>query len=385
MPVNNRVADLAVEVTEWRRYLHTIPEIAFQEFKTSAFVQEKLTAFGVDEIHTGYATTGVVAVIKAGSSSRTIGLRADMDALPMDELADVPYKSTHDGAMHACGHDSHTSMLLGTAKYLSETRNFDGTVYLYFQPAEEDGNGADVMIQDGLFKDFPPDEVYGLHTCPGLPIGQYSVTSGPVMAAPDAFAITIQGKGGHAAYPHDSIDPIMIANQIYTAYQTLVSRNTDPLDNIVLSVTKFNAGTANNVIPHSAELGGTVRTFNPQLREDTAKRMQDMAEQIAGAYGATVDFNYIFECAPTINHAEQSQIARDICTQIVGAENVVDLGKNMGAEDFSFMLENAPGAFVFMGNGDSHDVHHPEFVFNDETLKYGIDFFVQLVEARLAR
>ena len=385
MPVNNRVADLAVEVTQWRQYLHTIPEIAFQEVKTSAFVQEKLTEFAVDEIHTGYGGTGVVAVIKNGMSDRTIGLRADMDALPMDELADVPYKSTHDGAMHACGHDAHTSMLLGTAKYLSETRNFDGTVYLYFQPAEEDGNGADAMLKDGLFDDFPPDEVYGLHTCPGLPIGQYSITSGAVMAAPDVFAITIQGKGGHAAYPHDTIDPIQIANQIYTAYQTLVSRATDPLDDIVLSITKFNAGTANNVIPHTAELGGTVRTFNPDLREKIAQSMEDMAVKIASAYGAEVDFNYIFECPPTINHPRESEIAREICTTIVGAENVVDLGKNMGAEDFSFILENAPGAFVFMGNGDSHEVHHPEFIFNDETLKYGMDFFVQLTENRLAK
>ena len=385
MPVINRVAELATTAKEWRQYLHTIPELAFDLPKTSAFVQEKLSAFGVDEIHTGFAKSGVVGVIKAGSSSKTIGLRADMDALPMPELADVPYKSTHDGAMHACGHDGHTSMLLGAAQYLAETRNFDGTVYLYFQPAEEDGGGANIMIKEGLFDKFPPDEVYAMHNWPTLDVGQFGVTAGPVMAAPDRFTLTITGKGGHGAMPHKCIDPIVIGAQIVNAWQTLVSRDTDPLESIVISTTTFNSGTAFNVIPEVAELGGTVRTFNSDIRDSIEGKMHAVASNIAGAYGATVDLDYVYEYPATVNHDRETEYARAVCQDIVGADNVIELPPSMGGEDFSYMLEKSPGCYIYAGNGNSKGLHHPEYIYDDGGIQYGMDFFVKIVESRLPR
>ena len=385
MPLTNSIAEMTPEVTKWRQYLHTIPELAFDLPKTSAFVQEKLAEFGVDEIHTGYAQTGVVAVIKAGNSSKTIGLRADMDALPMEEMADVPYKSTHAGAMHACGHDSHTSMLLGAAKYLSETRNFDGTVYLYFQPGEEGHAGARVMMEEGLFDKFPPDEVYAMHNWPNLGLGEFSVTTGAFMAAGGRFILDIKGKGGHAAHPNQCIDPVMIGTQIVQAWQTLVSRVCDPLDHAVVSVTKFHAGTAFNVIPDTAHLGGTVRTVNGDTSATLYKMMQDTADNIAGAYGATVDLDIDPGYPALINHEIQSQYARDVCANIVGADNVTSLPPTMGGEDFAFMLQEVPGCYVILGIGDGKYVHDPEYVFNDDALAYGIDFFVQMTESRLAK
>ena len=385
MPVINRVSELAVEATEWRQYLHTIPELSFDLPKTSAFVTEKLSEFGVDEIHTGLAKSGVVGVIKAGSSDKAIGLRADMDALPIDEIADVPYKSTHAGAMHACGHDGHTSMLLGAAKYLSETRNFDGTVYLYFQPAEEDGGGANIMLQEGLFEKFRPDEVYGMHNWPNMEVGQFGVTAGPVMAAPDNFTLTITGKGGHGAQPHMCIDPIVVGAQIINGWQTLVSRVTDPLDSIVISTTKFNAGSAFNVIPETAELLGTVRTFNPEIRGGIEEKMRTVATHIATAHGATVDFDYIYEYPATVNHEQETEYARAVCVDMVGADNVSEVAPSMGGEDFSYMLEKAPGCYIFAGNGTSQGLHHAEYIFNDGGIQYGMDFFVKIVEARLAK
>ena len=385
MPVTNRVSELAVEVTEWRQFLHTIPELAFDLPKTSAFVAEKLSEFGVDEVHTGWAKSGIVAVIKAGNSDKTIGLRADMDALPMPEMADVPYKSTHDGAMHACGHDGHTSMLLGAAKYLTETRNFDGTVYLYFQPAEEDGGGANIMLQEGLFEKFRPDEVYGLHNWPNLEVGKFSVTAGPVMAAPDRFILTITGKGGHGAMPHTCIDPIVVGSQIINGWQTLVSRVTDPLESIVISTTTFHSGTAFTVIPETAELGGTVRTFNPEIRNGIEKKMRDVASHIASAHGATVDLDYTYEYPATVNHAQETEYARAVCADMVGADNVLELAPSMGGEDFSYMLEKAPGCYIYAGNGNSQGLHHSEYIFNDGGIPYGMDFFVKIVESRLAK
>lgn len=385
MPLTNRVTEIALDATGWRRHLHTIPETAFTETKTSSYIQEKLADMTLESVHTGWAKTGVVAVLKNGTSDKKIGLRADFDALPMPEKSGVAYASTHDGVMHACGHDGHTSMLLGAAQYLSETRNFDGTVYFYFQPAEEDGGGANVMLQEGLFDQFPPDEVYAMHNWPGLNVGTFSVTEGPVMAAPDFFTLTVTGKGGHGALPHNCIDPIVVATQILAGWQTLVSRYTDPLESIVISNTKFHSGTAFNVIPDVAELGGTVRTFNPHLREKIPELMENMATQIASAHGATVDLNYTYEYPPTVNHVTESGYAREVCASIVGANNVMSLPPSMGGEDFSYMLEKVPGCYVFVGNGDSYGLHHPQYVFNDDALAYGIDFFAKIVEARLPK
>ena len=385
MPVTNRIAELATEVKEWRQHLHTIPELSFDLPKTSTFVAEKLTEFGVDEVHTGIAKSGVVGVIKAGSSDRAIGLRADMDALPMPEMADVPYKSTHDGAMHACGHDGHTSMLLGAAKYMAETRNFDGTVYLYFQPAEENGGGANIMLEEGLFDKFRPDEVYAMHNWPNMPVGKFGVATGPVMAAPDSWKMTINGKGGHGAQPHLCVDPVIVGTQIVNALQTLVSRVTNPLESLVISTTMFNAGTAFNVIPDVAVLGGTVRTFNPEVRNGIEDKMRTVAENVAAAYGATIEFDYTYEYPATVNHDAETEYARAVCTDMVGTDNILDFEPSMGGEDFSYMLEKVPGCYIFAGNGDSRGLHHPEYIFNDELLQYGMDFFAKIVETRLPK
>ena len=385
MPLNNRVAELETEVTQWRRHLHTIPELCFKEVKTSAYVAEKLSEFGIDEIHTGIAKTGVVGVIKSGTSKRAIGLRADMDGLPMDEEANVPYKSTHDGRMHGCGHDGHTSMLLGAAKYLSETRNFDGTVYLYFQPAEEGDGGASVMIQEGLFEKFRPDEIYAMHNKPNLEVGKFAVSEGPVMGQANGFWVTIHGKGGHASQPHNCIDPIFIGAEMIMAWQSLVSRYTNPLDPIVLTTTQFHGGSAMNVIPNSALLTGTIRLLNPDLSVPLSEELKKISEKIADANRATIDFKFQFGCPPVVNETTTTARARAVCEKIVGTDQVVQAVPSLGGEDFADMQQEIPGCFVFLGNGDSHGLHHPEYVFNDEAIKYGMDFFVQMVETRLAK
>ena len=369
----------------WRHALHRIPELSYAEVKTSAFVAETLRAIGVDAVHEGLATTGLVAVIKGKTPGpKAIGLRADMDGLPIAEAGDHAYKSQHEGQMHACGHDGHMAMLLGAAKHLAETRNFAGIVYLIFQPAEEGGAGARAMIRDGLFNTFPCDEVYGLHNLPGLGLGQFAIRPGGIMASPDGFAINIEGRGGHAALPHQSADPVYIGSLIVQALQGLVSRETDPLGQAVLSVTQFHAGTTHNVIPDSAQIAGTVRTLDAEVRSRMERRLGQVAEAIATAYGARARVSYRRNYPVTVNHPNATTLAADAAAALVGEAQI---NRNceplMGGEDFAYMLEEKPGAYIFLGNGDSPGLHHPRYDFNDQALAFGVGYWTQLVENRL--
>ncbi|SFK49781.1 M20 aminoacylase family protein [Shimia haliotis] len=384
MPVKNRFAELHSEITAWRRDIHAHPEVLYDTHRTSALVAEKLREFGCDEVVTGIGRTGVVGIIKGKSDTKgnVVGLRADMDALPMAEQTGLDYASRNEGAMHACGHDGHTAMLLGAAKYLSETRNFDGSVALIFQPAEEGGNGALAMVEDGMMDRFNIKEVYGMHNEPGLPVGEFSLRSGPLLAAVDFFTIEIEGKGGHAAMPQQTVDPTIIGTNIHAALQSIVSRNVDPVDRAVLSVTSFQTGSdVFNVIPHTATLKGTVRTFNPETQDMVEARMSEVAAGIAATYGGTAKVIYDRITPATINADEQAMFAEEVATAISGGCNEAPLV--MGGEDFSYMLQARPGAFIMVGNGDSAALHHPEYNFNDDAIPFGSSFLSEVIERRM--
>ncbi|MEO9903943.1 M20 aminoacylase family protein [Nisaea sp.] len=387
MPIVNRIADFHAELTGWRRHIHQNPELGFEEFETADFVAERLTEMGL-EIHRGLGGTGVVASIKGnGGDGPAIGLRADMDALPIQEKGTPEYRSKNDGKMHACGHDGHTTMLLGAAKYLAETRNFAGTVQLIFQPAEEGKGGGKKMVEDGLFKLFPVDEVYGMHNRPEMPVGSFGVSAGPVMAARDNWEIFISGRGAHAAMPHQGVDPVVVGANIVMALQTITSRNTDPAESLVISATQFHAGDAFNVIPDDIVLRGTCRVLNPALQATLPERIKQVADGIAATYGATAELNYISGYPATVNTEKEADFAATVCAEIAGGMGSVDreLPPSMGAEDFSYMLLEKPGAYIWCGNGNTAGLHHPEYDFNDEALTVGASYWSKLVETRLAR
>ncbi len=384
MPLVNRFADLLPEITEWRRDLHEHPELLFDVERTAGVVAAKLREFGCDEVVEGIGRTGVVGVIngKLSNSDKVIGLRADMDALPIHETSGVEHASKTDGKMHACGHDGHTAMLLGAAKYLCETRNFNGRVAVIFQPAEEGGGGGDEMVKDGMMDRFDIKEVYGMHNWPGMDIGKFALRPGPLMAAADQFDIVITGKGGHAAAPHKGIDPTVIASQLMLSLQSIVARNVDPLENAVVSVTSFNTDTISyNVIPQTVSLKGTVRTLDAEVRDTVKSRMETLVEHTAKAMDATASFEYHYGYPVSVNSEEQTDFAAGIAAKVSGPANVdANVAPVMGAEDFSYMLEARPGAFIFMGNGDTALLHHPDYDFNDEAIPHGCSYWVQLVE-----
>ncbi len=387
MPILNRAAELADEATKWRRHLHTMPELLYDVHQTAHFVAEKLRAFGADDVVTGIGRTGVVGVIKGrNGDGPVIGLRADMDALPIAEASGKPWASKTPGKMHACGHDGHTAMLLGAAKYLAETRNFRGSVAVIFQPAEEGGAGGRAMVDDGMMDTFAIREVYGLHNKPGVAIGEFAICPGPIMAAADQFNIKVTGRGGHAAMPHQTIDPILIASHIVTALQSVAARNNDPLEALVISVTKFHAGDAHNVIPETVELGGTLRALKEDIRELGRRRLHEICEGIAAAMGGKAVVTYMPGYPVTSNHEAQTAFAAEIARSISGHDAVDDkTAPVMGGEDFSFMLNARPGAFIFMGNGDTAGLHHPQYDFADEAIPHGISYWVKLAETALAR
>ncbi|MGI1661293.1 M20 aminoacylase family protein [Palleronia sp. KMU-117] len=381
MPVINRIAGYAEDMTAWRRWLHRHPELAFDCHRTAAFVAEKLRAFGVDEIHEGIATSGIVAIVNGQGEGPTIGLRADMDALPIHEETGAEWASEVPGKMHACGHDGHTTMLLGAARYLAETRNFRGRVALIFQPAEEDGGGGGVMVREGIMDRFGISQVYGVHNAPDTPVGQIDTTPGPIMAAVDEFRFDIKGKGGHAAYPHEAVDPIPAALALAQAMDTLVSRNRPPTLPLVVSVTVIHAGTASNVIPGTAHVAGTVRSFDEAMRDLCERRMREVAAGIGTAFGVEIALGYERHYPATVNHAPQTAFAADVAREVVGRDNVRDdRPPEMGAEDFAYMLEARPGAYLFIGQGDGPFCHHPKYDFNDEIAPIGASFFARLVE-----
>jgi amidohydrolase len=387
MPIVNRVADLQGEIAEWRHDIHAHPELLFDVHRTAATVADKLKAFGCDEVVPGIGRTGVVGVIrgKRGQGEKVIGLRADMDALPIEEATGVPYKSTVPGKMHACGHDGHTAMLLGAAKYLAETRNFSGTAVLVFQPAEEGGGGGREMVKDGLMERFGVQEVYGMHNYPGLPIGQFGIRTGPLMASADTVSIEIEGVGGHAARPQLSVDTVLVGAQIINQIQSIVARNVDPLKAAVISICVFQAGTTDNVIPQTAHLRGTARALAPDVRDLLEKRLHEVVEGTARLYGAKAKLTYRRGYPVLKNHEQQTSFAASIASEIVGATRVdTDFPPVMGAEDFSYMLEARAGAFIFVGNGDSAGLHHPAYNFNDDVIPVGTSYWVRLVETAMA-
>ncbi|MCC5976218.1 MAG: amidohydrolase [Rubellimicrobium sp.] len=384
MPVKNRLAELQPEIAAWRRDLHEHPELMFDTHRTAALVAERLRAFGCDEVVEGIGRTGVVGVIRGqGGPGRTIGLRADMDALPILERTGLPHASKTPGAMHACGHDGHTAMLLGAARYLAETRNFTGTAVVIFQPAEEGGGGGREMCADGLMARWQIDEVYGMHNWPGRPLGSFAIRPGPFFAATDQFEIVIEGKGGHAAKPQETVDPTLAAAHVVTALQSIVSRNADPVDRIVVSVTSFvTSSEAFNVIPSSVTLRGTIRTLTNDLRELAGVRLKALVEGTAGAFGATARIEMMAGYPVMVNHDAHTGYAAEVAAGITGSCDEAPL--IMGGEDFAYMLEERPGAYILVGNGESAPVHHPEYEFNDEAIPYGASWFVGMVEARLA-
>lgn len=382
MAILNRAAALQAEVTEWRRHLHAHPELMFDVHDTAAFVVQKLKEFGCDDIVTGLGRTGVCASIKGNKGDgETLGLRADMDALPITEMTGKVYTSKNTGKMHACGHDGHTAMLLGATKYLAETRNFAGTVVVIFQPAEEGGGGGNEMVKDGLMDQFCIDRVYGMHNMPDVPVGAFAIRKGGFFAATDQFHITLKGKGGHAAMPHDSVDPIVAGAALVQSLQTIASRNIDPIESIVVSVTKFNAGTAYNVIPENAVVCGTMRTLDPQVRDLGEKRLKDIAHNVAATYGCQATMQFKRGYPVTVNHHAETDIAVEVAKDVVGTDNITtDTPAIMGGEDFSYMLEARPGAMILIGNGKSAGLHHPEYDFNDDIIPLGISYWVKLVE-----
>jgi amidohydrolase len=386
MPIVNRVADLHGEITGWRRDIHAHPELLFDVHRTAASVAEKLKAFGCDEVVTGIGRTGVVGVIRGGKkgAARVIGLRADMDALPITEANDLPYKSSVPGKMHACGHDGHTAMLLGAARYLTETRNFAGTAVVIFQPAEEGGGGGREMVKEGMMDRFGIQEVYGMHNYPGLPVGEFAIRPGPMMAAADRIYIDIEGRGAHAAKPHQGIDSVLVGAQMVTQLQSIVARNIDPLEAAVVSICQFNAGSADNIIPQTARLSGTARSLTNEVQDVLEARVREVVEGTAKLYGAKVKLVYKRDYPVTRNHAEQAAFAASVASDVVGNERVdAAVAPVMGAEDFSFMLNARPGAFIFVGNGDSAGLHHPSYDFNDEAIPVGTSYWVRLVETAM--
>lgn len=382
MPVLNRIADQAGEVAEWRRYLHERPELLYEVHETAKTVTEKLKAFGCDEVVPGIGRTGVVGVIKGNKpGSKVIGMRADMDALPLDEITGLPYASKTPGKMHACGHDGHTAMLLGAARHLCETRNFAGTAIVIFQPAEEGGAGAKAMIDDGLMTRFNIGEVYGMHNMPGLPVGKFAMRSGAIMAAADRLTIEVEGVGGHAARPHFAVDTVLVGAQIINALQSIVARNVDPLESAVVSITLFQAGHTDNVIPQTALLRGTARSLRPGVRDLLEKRIVEVAEGIGKLHGAKVKAKYSRDYPVVVNNEKAVDFASSVAREIAGEANVdTKTPPVMGGEDFAFMLEARPGAFIFMGNGDSANLHHPAYDFDDSAIPYGASYWVRLVE-----
>ena len=386
MPILNRAAELQEEVAGWRRQIHRNPELMFDLFKTSALVEEKLNAFGLDEVVPGIAKTGVVGIIRGNlGDGPTIGLRADMDALPISENSARDWASQTPEKMHACGHDGHTAMLLGAAKYLSETRNFAGSVAVIFQPAEEGGGGGNVMVKEGMMEKFGIEKVFGMHNMPGLPVGEFATRSGPLMAATVEFTITIKGHGGHAAQPHGTIDPIVIGSQIVTGLQSIVSRTTNPVDSLVVSTTKFIAGTAYNIIPGEALLAGTCRYLRKEVGEKAIERVTEIATNVAAAHGATAEVKIDWNYPVTVNHEEETAFAADVAADIASDCKVErNTPPVLGGEDFSYMLEARPGSFVFIGNGETAGLHHPEYDFNDEVIPHGISYWVKLTETALA-
>ncbi len=385
MPVKNRLAEMHTEITAWRRHLHQNPELMYEVHETAAFVAARLKEFGVTDITTGVGKTGVVAVIegKSNTSGRTIGLRADMDALPIPEASGVDYASKTPGVMHACGHDGHTAMLLGAAKYLAETRNFDGRAVLIFQPAEEGGAGGKAMCDDGLMDRWGIQEVYGLHNMPGLPVGEFAIRPGALMASSDEFEITVTGKGGHAAAPHDAIDTTLVASQIVVSLHSIVSRNVDPVKRMVLTVGTFETdSTASNVIAHTARLQGTVRTLDPEYRKQAEGWVRRVVENTAAAYGATAEVKWSPGYPVTVNDAASTDYAVE-AARAVAAKVDAETAPIMPSEDFAYMLEERPGAYIFLGNGDTQMCHHPAYVFDDDAIPLGCSWFAELVERRM--
>jgi amidohydrolase len=385
MPVKNRFAELLPEITAWRRDFHEHPELLFEVHRTAAKVADLCRSFGCDEVTEGIGRTGVVAVIKGKSDTkgRVVGLRADMDALPIREQTGVPYASKTPGKMHACGHDGHTAMLLGAAKYLAETRNFDGTVVCIFQPAEEGGGGGREMVEDGLITRWNIDEVYGMHNMPGIPVGQFAIRPGAMMAAADQFEITVTGKGGHAAKPHDCIDTTLVAAHIVVAIQSIASRNVDPMKQVVVSVcTVETDSTAHNVIPQEVKMKGTVRTLDPRVQDFVERRLTEVVEGTALALGAKADLCYRRGYPVTINAPENTGFAAEVAMAVSGRVET-DTPPLMGAEDFSFMLNERPGAYIFLGNGDTAMVHHPAYNFDDSAIPFGASWYAGMAEARM--
>jgi amidohydrolase len=381
MPVLNRIAAFAPEMTEWRRYLHQNPEISFDCHQTAEFVAARLREFGVDELHQGIAQTGIVAIINGRAAGPTIGLRADMDALPLTETTGAPYASRAPGKMHACGHDGHTAMLLGAAKYLAETRNFAGRVALIFQPAEEAGGGAGVMVAEGIMERFDIGQVYGIHNTPNQPFGSFITCPGPLMAAVDSFEIYLQGRGGHGAYPHETADPVVAAVGIVGALQTIVSRNHMPLDDLVVSVTQIHTGSADNIIPDTAYINGTVRTFRPEVRAMVRRRIAGIVAGQAASYDVAARLEYHEGYPATVNDPDKTAFAVEVARDVAGESAVnAEGGREMGAEDFSYMLEARPGAYLFLGTGPGAGLHHPAYDFNDAVSPIGASFFAKLVE-----
>ena len=398
MQVIDSLVTQAAAIASLRRDIHAHPELCFEEVRTADLVASKLTEWGIP-IRRGMGTTGVVGIVHGrdgGACGRAIGLRADMDALPMQEHNAFEHKSQHAGKMHACGHDGHTAMLLAAAQHFAKERNFDGTVYLIFQPAEEGGGGARVMIEDGLFEQFPMQAVYGMHNWPGMPVGTFAVSPGPVMASTSEFKITIRGKGGHAAMPHTGIDPVPIACQMVQAFQTIISRNKKPVDAGVISVTMINAGEATNVVPDSCQLQGTVRTFTIEVLDLIEKRMRQVAEHACAAHDATCEFEFVRNYPPTVNSPAEAEFARKVMASIVGEERVVAQEPTMGAEDFAYMLQAKPGAYCFIANGEGDHremghgggpcmLHNPSYDFNDDLIPLGATYWVKLAEDWLAQ
>ncbi len=386
MAILNRAHELQAEVAGWRRYIHENPGLLYDVEHTAEFVAEKLKAFGCDTVETGIGKTGVVAIIKGSrGDGPTIGLRADMDALPIMEDSGVEWTSKKPGLMHACGHDGHTSMLLGAAKYLAETRKFKGSVALIFQPAEEGGAGALAMVDDGFLEKYGVSEVYGMHNMPGVPVGQFATRKGPSLASADEFEITIEGKGGHAAQPHDTIDPVVISAHAILAVQAIASREVDPLRSIVITIATIHGGDAFNVIPHAVKLSGTVRTLLPETRDFAERRIGEIVSGIAATFGAKAEVKYERGYPVTVNHPKETDFAVEVLEGVVGEKNVMQgIPPTMGAEDFSFMLERRPGTFIMIGNGDTAGLHHPAYDFNDEAIPYGISYWVALTESALA-
>jgi len=387
MPIPSAIEDLVPDARTWRREIHQNPELLYDVDLTAKYVADRLRAFGCDAVATSVGRTGVVGVIRGakGSSGRAIGLRADMDALPIEEATNLPYRSRNPGKMHACGHDGHTAMLLGAARQLAQTRNFAGNAVVIFQPAEEGGAGALAMIDDGLMERFGIEEVYGMHNWPALPVGSFMLRKGPLMAAADEITISLEGRGAHAAMPHHGVDPVVAGAQIVLALQTIAARNADPLDACVVSISQFHAGTANNIIPQSAWLNGTARTLKAQTRDMVERRIHEIAAGLAAAARPAAKVEKRRNNPATRNHAKQTDFAAAIARKIAGDSRVdTDAVPVMGAEDFSFMLEARPGAFIFLGNGDSAKLHHPAYDFNDEALPYGISYWVELAETALA-